>query len=128
MKLNSLTGFLGDNVVQLASEVLAWERKILSEDNLAKDVFTVGTLDSLLVQIRQSFVNSLWLLGNYLIEHRNEFEQLSGHLVHFHCQCIGQLLQVAILKIALHMIEWKQGPVHDFEISRLDFSFNFGFG
>ena len=69
MQLNSLTSLLSDNVIKLACEVFARERKVLGEDNLAEDMLTVGALDPLLVLICESLVNSLWLLGNYLIKH-----------------------------------------------------------
>lgn len=54
-----LSGLLCNQLVKLACVVFRRERKVLGEDHMAKDVFSVDPLKSYLVLISQNFENPL---------------------------------------------------------------------
>lgn len=120
VELDGLASLAGHHVVQLTRKVLAGEREVLREHNLAKNVLAKSALDALLIIVGQLFENLPWLLSNDFIQHRDKFEELGRHLIDFHRDGIGELVQISILEVRLDLVhkEWFIHNLHAFWLHR----------
>ena len=128
VKLDCFARFLRNNIIELASEVLAGEGKVLGQHNLAEDVLAIGLLHTSLVVIGQLLEHLLWLLRNDLVQHRDELEELGRHLVDLHCDSVGNLLQISVTQVTLHPIHRHASPNYLHWVSRLHAIFDTGLG
>lgn len=62
VQLDSLSGFLGNHVIQLPCEVFTRKAKVLRKDDISEDVFSVPLFQGSLVVFWEVFVDSLGLV------------------------------------------------------------------
>ena len=61
MHLNDVSRFLGNDVIKLSSKIFRWKAKVLGEDDMPKDVFSIVALDPVLILTSKVLINSSWL-------------------------------------------------------------------
>ena len=67
-------------------------------------MLAIGAFYPSLVLVGKALVHSLWLLGDKLVDQRDELEELGCDLVYFHRYRIGQFLQIPIPQLSLHSV------------------------
>ena len=88
-------------------------------------MLSIALFESLLVQVSEAAIDTLWLLCNYLVEHRNQLEKLRRHRIDFHGHCICKFLQVTISEVCLNLVKTASLPIDNFHVLGLHFSLHF---
>ena len=68
LHLDDFSGLLGNNVIQLPSEIFWWETEILSHDHMSENVFTIGFFNGILIFTRQVLVDPSGFEQNQFID------------------------------------------------------------
>jgi hypothetical protein len=92
MHLYYFSGLSRHYIIQLSCKIFGREAEVLRQNHMPKNVFSIGSLNSILVLPRQVLVHPSWLEVQQLIQIVVQFKQLASHYIDLHYNGISYLI------------------------------------